>query len=58
MFRILYIIKIISNKNRHLKHLKEFLKSTDVDLRINAGETIAFLYELAQCDSHSVYFYK
>lgn len=29
------------------------LKSQDVDLRIAAGETIALLFELAQCDPHS-----
>lgn len=36
-----------------MKSFQDFLKSPDVDLRIVAGETIAFLYELALCDSHS-----
>jgi len=35
---------------KHLVHLTELLKSLDVDLRIAAGETIALLFELAQCD--------
>ena len=39
---------------RHVKSLQDFLKSPDVDMRIIAGETIAFLFELAQCDSHAV----
>lgn len=38
---------------KHVKSFQDFLKSPDVDLRIVAGETIAFLYELALCDSHS-----
>lgn len=38
---------------KHVKHFLEFLKSPDVDLRIIAGETIAFLFDLAQFDSHS-----
>ena len=33
--------------------MQDFLKSPDVDMRIVAGETIAFLFELAQCDSHT-----
>lgn len=38
---------------RHLVHLVDLLKSADLDLRIAAGETIALLFELAQCDAHS-----
>lgn len=34
-------------------HFHDLLKSSDVDMRIIAGETIALLFELAQCDSHS-----
>ena len=43
---------------KNIIHFQDFLKSPDVDLRIVAGETIAFLFELAQCDSHSVSFKK
>jgi hypothetical protein len=38
---------------KHVRNLQDFLKSADVDMRIIAGETIAFLFELAQCDSHA-----
>ncbi|CAF0736571.1 unnamed protein product [Brachionus calyciflorus] len=38
---------------KYVKNFKDFLRSQDTDLRICAGETISFLYELAQCDSHS-----
>lgn len=40
-------------KLRHVKSFEDFLKSPDVDVRMVAGETLAFLYELALCDSHS-----
>lgn len=33
---------------RHLEHLPDLLHSADVELRIEAGETIALLYELAR----------
>jgi hypothetical protein len=36
---------------KHIIHFQDFLKSADVDLRIAAGETIALLFELAECDS-------
>ena len=39
--------------HRHLPHLVDLLKSADVDLRIAAGETLALLCELAQCDAHA-----
>lgn len=35
---------------RHLEHLPDLLHSADVELRIEAGETIALLYELARED--------
>jgi len=38
---------------KHIYHFQDFLKSPDVDMRITAGETVALLFELAQCDSHS-----
>lgn len=38
---------------KHLVHLIDLLKSADLDLRIAGGETIALLFELAQCDAHS-----
>lgn len=38
---------------KHLVNFIDLLKSQDVDLRIAAGETIALLFELAQCDPHS-----
>lgn len=47
----LHVVNKLSQK--HIKHFQDFLKSPDVDLRIVAGETIAFLFEMAQCDSHS-----
>ena len=47
----LHYVNKLSQK--HIVHFQDFLKSSDVDLRITAGETIAFLFELAQCDSHS-----
>lgn len=40
-----------------MKHFQDLLKSSDVDLRIVAGETIAMLFDLSQCDSHAVYIY-
>jgi len=39
---------------RYLKNFGDLLKSPDVDLRIVAGETIAFLYDLIQCESNVV----
>ncbi len=38
---------------KHLSHLMDLLKSADLDLRIAAGETIALLFELAQCDPNA-----
>lgn len=38
---------------KHVSHFQDFLRSPDIDLRIVAGETIAFLFEIAQLDSHS-----
>lgn len=33
---------------RHIEHLPDLLHSSDVELRIEAGETLALLYELAR----------
>lgn len=38
---------------KHLLNFVDLLKSPDVELRIAAGETIALLFELAQCDPQS-----
>lgn len=37
----------------HLLHFVDLLKSADVDLRIAAGETIALLFELSQCEPNA-----
>ena len=35
-----------------MRHFLDFLRSSDVDVRIVAGETIAFLFELERSDRH------
>lgn len=47
----LHFVNKLSQK--YVPHFQDFLRSPDIDLRIVAGETISFLHELAQLDSHS-----
>lgn len=47
----LYYVNKLSQK--YVPNFQDLLRSPDSDLRIVAGETISFLYELAQLDSHS-----
>lgn len=39
---------------RYITKFQDFLQSQDVDLRIVAGETIALMFEIGNCDPHSV----
>lgn len=50
---IMPISYVTKATQKHLVHFVDLLKSPDVDLRIVAGETIALLFELAQCDPQS-----
>ena len=47
----LHFVNKLSQK--YVPHFQDLLRSPDSDLRIVAGETISFLYELAQLDSYS-----
>lgn len=47
----LHYVNKLSQK--YVVHFHDFLKSQDIDLRIVAGETISFLYELAQLEPHA-----
>lgn len=53
LLTIMPLTFVTKSTQKHLKNLVDLLKSADLDLRIAAGETIALLYELAQCDPHS-----